>query len=154
MPRINDIGEIATLGCPPVFHQSASLPRWPGSDSCNPQFDLILQAFVILGQRLTALEKNVAEIQHHLRQSQVETKVQEIQDLLVQKQSNKEAYSPVEVAEILGKKAYTVREWCRLMRINARKRPYGRGGADEWEISHEELERIKAHGLLPIPTKY
>jgi hypothetical protein len=74
--------------------------------------------------------------------------------LLVEQRVIKESYSPAEVAEILGKKPYTVREWCRLHRINAKKRPTGRGDADEWEISHEELERIKAHGLLPIPTKY
>ena len=68
--------------------------------------------------------------------------------------SVKEYYSPIEVAQIFGKKPYTVREWCRLRRINATKRECGRGASEEWEISHEELERIKAHGLLPIPTKY
>jgi hypothetical protein len=73
---------------------------------------------------------------------------------LVGQNPKKEWYSPVEVAAAFGKKPYTVREWCRLLRINARKRPSGRGAADEWEISHDELERIKNHGLLPIPTKY
>ncbi len=66
----------------------------------------------------------------------------------------KAAYTPVEVATILGKRPYTVREWCRLQRINATKRPVGRGGAEEWEISHTEIERIRNHGLLPIPKRY
>ena len=73
---------------------------------------------------------------------------------LVERRTVKESYSPAEVAEILNKKPYTVREWCRMQRINSAKRPCGRGASDEWEISHEEVERIQAHGLLPIPTKY
>ena len=78
----------------------------------------------------------------------------DLHDFVVTERTFKDWYSPVEVAEILGKKPYTVREWCRLQRVEARKRPTGRGDADEWEISHDELERIKNHGLLPIPTKY
>lgn len=66
----------------------------------------------------------------------------------------KAAYTPAEVAKILGKKPYTVREWCRLQRINATKRSWGRGKEGEWEISHAELERIQNHGLLPIPKRY
>lgn len=66
----------------------------------------------------------------------------------------KAAYSPAEAATILGKRPYTVREWCRLQRINATKRPVGRGAAEEWEISLEEVERIQNHGLLPTPKRY
>jgi hypothetical protein len=66
----------------------------------------------------------------------------------------KAAYSAAEVAAILGKRPFTVREWCRLQRINATKRPWGRGNEREWEISHEELVRFRNHGLLPIPKRY
>jgi hypothetical protein len=62
-------------------------------------------------------------------------------------------YSPAEAAKILGKRPYTVREWCRFGRINARKRPGGRGDAAEWEVSAEEIERYRDHGLLPIPKR-
>ena len=66
----------------------------------------------------------------------------------------KEWYTPAEAAGLLAKKPYTVREWCRLQRINARKRPTGRGETDEWEVSVDEIERYRNHGLLPIPRKY
>ena len=72
----------------------------------------------------------------------------------VERPNVKEWYSPAEVAQILGKKPYTVREWCRLRRIHATKRESGRGAAEEWEISQDELDRIRSHGLLPVPTKY
>ena len=59
-------------------------------------------------------------------------------------------YSTSELAVILGKAEWTVREWCRLGRVNAEKRASGRGCAKEWMIAHEELERVKSEGLLPV----
>ncbi len=61
-----------------------------------------------------------------------------------------EWYDTKATAEILGRSAYSVREWCRLGRVRTKKRRCGRGGAKEWMISHEELERIKSEGLLPL----
>lgn len=78
----------------------------------------------------------------------------ELQELLRNPPQERKSYSPAEAAEELSRKPYTVREWCRLGRINAKKRPTGRGDAEEWEISAEEVERIRNHGLLPIPAKY
>lgn len=70
-------------------------------------------------------------------------------DQLVQNQTVQEYYSTADVARILSKAEFTVREWCRLGRVSAEKRNCGRGRSTEWQISHEELERIRCHGLLP-----
>ena len=65
----------------------------------------------------------------------------------------KECYSPAEMAELVGRKVYTVREWCRKERVIADKRKTGRGDAKEWEIRREEVERYMNHGLLPLPNR-
>ncbi len=49
-----------------------------------------------------------------------------------------------------GRADWTVREWCRLGRVHVEKRVCGRGSSKEWMLSHDELQRIKAEGLLPI----
>jgi hypothetical protein len=76
-----------------------------------------------------------------------------IQSLLSQR-TIKNWYTTAEVAEILGKAEFTVREWARLGRVHAEKKKSGRGVASEWLISHEELTRIRNEGLLPVPRPY
>ena len=68
---------------------------------------------------------------------------------LMQLRTVKDFYSIDEVAEIVGKAEFTVREWARRGRINAQKRRSGRGKHQSWVISHEELQRIQREGLLP-----
>jgi hypothetical protein len=74
--------------------------------------------------------------------------------LLVSQRTVKAWYSTAEVAELLGKAEWTIRENCRLSRIRASKAPCGRGNSAEWRISHEELERVRNEGLLPDPARY
>jgi hypothetical protein len=74
-------------------------------------------------------------------------------DALAEGRSEQQYYSTTDVARILDKAEWTVREWCRLGRVHAEKRPCGRGNSREWMLSHEELERIKSEGLLPLPTR-
>ena len=59
-------------------------------------------------------------------------------------------FSTEEVASEIGRRPFTVRQWCRLGRLQARKRVTGRGGIAEWEIPLEELERYRNHGLREL----
>ena len=69
---------------------------------------------------------------------------------LIEQRVPQEYYSVEDAASILKKAPFTVREWCRHGRINAEKRDIGRGRSKEWMISHAEIERIKAKGILPL----
>lgn len=71
-------------------------------------------------------------------------------EMLVKQRPQKEFYSTGELASLMGKAEFTVREWCRNGRIWASKRECGRGNTKEWMISHEELVRIQNEGLLPM----
>jgi hypothetical protein len=74
--------------------------------------------------------------------------------LLVEQRTIKEWYTTAEMAKLLGKAEFTVREWCRLGRVRAQKKKCGRGVASEWIISHEELTRVRNEGLLPELNPY
>ena len=77
-------------------------------------------------------------------------RIESMLSLLVEKQTLREWYTTDQVAELLGKAEFTVREWARLKRIKAEKRKSGRGAYASWVISHEELLRVQREGLLPI----
>jgi hypothetical protein len=63
-------------------------------------------------------------------------------------------YTVSEFAEIVSRSDYTVREWCRLSRINAKKIPGARrGGEEEWRIARSEYERYRNEGVLPLPAR-
>lgn len=93
-------------------------------------------------------EKHVDEINQRL--AALEGLLQQ----LVSGARTKEFYTTREAAELLGKAEFTVREWCRLGRVNAEKKKAGRGVASEWIISHTELTRIRNEGLLPVERPY
>jgi hypothetical protein len=84
------------------------------------------------------------------RQVAIERKLDTLIDLLADRRPAKDYYTTSEVAEILVRAEFTVREWCRLGRIYAEKRLSGRGRAKEWIVSHQELTRIRNEGLLPL----
>jgi transposase len=69
---------------------------------------------------------------------------------LVREKTVKEWYSTAEVAALLDRSEYSVREWCRQARVVAVKKPTTRGLYAQWLISHEEVQRLRNHGLRPI----
>jgi hypothetical protein len=79
-------------------------------------------------------------------------RIEELLRALVEQRPVKDWYSVNEVARLLGKAPFTIREHARLSRIRAEKRKTGRGPFSEWMISHGELERIRNEGLLPDPN--
>lgn len=109
--------------------------RHNGQATCNCG-GLAVQEMI---ERIASLEQVIAELREIITQ---------------QNRPAKESYSTAEIASILGRKPYTVREWCRLRRINADKAMCGRGCEEEWRVSHEELLRIQNEGLLPTPERY
>lgn len=78
------------------------------------------------------------------------TKIEAALAHLAEKQSVKDWYTTDEIARIVGKAEFTVREWCRLGRLRAQKRMSGRGAFAAWVISYEELQRYQREGLLPF----
>lgn len=80
--------------------------------------------------------------------------VAEVRELLVAQKQVREYYSVDQAADCLGRRPFTVREWCRLRRINAQKRKTGRGRSTEWVISRAELLRIEKEGLLPLRLEH
>lgn len=102
-------------------------------------------------QHVPAVAAALADICERL--ARVEQKLDELCDHAAHQQLVKQYYTTQEVARILDKRPYTVREWCRLERVNAHKVQCGRGIDNEWRISHEELLRIQNEGLLDSPYR-
>jgi Helix-turn-helix domain len=79
------------------------------------------------------------------RLASLERKVGEIHDLLLDKKTEKEWYRTDEVAKILGKSDFTVREkWCNQGRIEAVKDE----ATGKWRIPGHELQRLRNGGGL------
>lgn len=80
------------------------------------------------------------------------TKIEAMLAVLVEGQQAREWYSVEQFARIVGRSAFTCREWCRRGRIRAEKKNSGRGAHSSWAISHDELLRYQREGLRrPLP---
>lgn len=93
-------------------------------------------------------ESEVPEVVARL--DSLERKVGQLLDLIIKSKTIKDFYSTSEVAEIVGKAEFTVREYCRLGRIRGQKRACGRGKHQAWIVAHAELVRFQNEGLLPL----
>jgi hypothetical protein len=93
-------------------------------------------------------ESEVPEVVARL--DRLDRKVEQLLDLLVKQRTVKEYYTTAEVAELTGRAEFTVREYCRLGRIQGQKRACGRGKHSAWIVAHAELIRFQNEGLLPL----
>jgi hypothetical protein len=57
---------------------------------------------------------------------------------------DKEWYTTEEVAVLMDRAPWTVRQWCLQGRVRAKKR----SGTDRWVVSRDEVERLMNEGLL------
>ena len=60
-------------------------------------------------------------------------------------------YTVEQFAALVGRKPFTVRQWCNLGRVNAQHSMTQTGLSNRWVISHEEYNRFLREGLLPVP---
>jgi hypothetical protein len=82
----------------------------------------------------------------------IDERLERIESLLlslVERERLRQWYSVEEFARIVGRAAFTCREWCRNGRILAEKKLSGRGAHAAWAISSAELLRFQKEGLLP-----
>ncbi|MFO0840971.1 MAG: helix-turn-helix domain-containing protein [Gemmataceae bacterium] len=80
-------------------------------------------------------------------------RIEEMLTTLVEQRAVKDWYTVGEFSAIVKKAEFTIREYCRGGRIRAKKAS-GRGrGSGEWLISHEELQRFRNEGPLPLPAQ-
>jgi len=77
-------------------------------------------------------------------------KIEAMLVVLVERQQVREWYTTQQVAQLLGKAEFTVREWCRNGRIKAERKGSGRGAYFSYAIHHGELLRFQREGLLPL----
>lgn len=81
-------------------------------------------------------------------------KIEVMLERLVEQRHAAGDYTIAEFARAVGRSEYTVREWCRQSRINARKISGAkRGPQEEWRIPRSEFERYRDEGLLTPPTR-
>jgi len=78
------------------------------------------------------------------------SRIEAVLQTLVREKAIKDWYSTAEVAILVGKAEYTVREWCRQKRLLASKKAYTRGAHPEWLIGHAELLRFRNEGLRRV----
>jgi hypothetical protein len=80
-------------------------------------------------------------------------RMEQMLSVLVERQQVREWYTTHEFAQAVGKAEFTIREYCRLGRLQAEKRQSGRGAYPQWVLPHAELERYRRNGLLPIQRR-
>jgi len=130
----------------------AALARVPTYLVCSPlsnyrRLPLIARRCVLSNERTNGSPAGFYQMTTDERFDRIE----ELLRTLIEQRKVKDWYSVNEVAEMLGKAPFTIREHARLGRISASKRKSGRGPHSEWMVSHEELIRIQNEGLLPDP---
>lgn len=98
-------------------------------------------------ERLAAIDKKLQELAEEQRkQTEMLEKMAFHQTAPAPK-----SLSPEDFASAIGRKPFTVREYCRFGQIQAKK-IIGRSRSGEWRIPYEEIARFKEMGPSPVGT--
>ena len=108
------------------------------ADSVFPMDPSKLQTLMLDGSLIVALNETHSALQR------VEARLKHVAS---EDDSGPEWLPVDEVAERLGRKPFTIREWCRRHRVNACKAGR-RGGFGDWRIHRNEITRYRNEGLL------
>jgi Helix-turn-helix domain len=127
----SDQNSLATTNDIDAVLAKLATPEEAGKESPFKDLQTITQ---VVASSLLAIHKTLTDL---------DTRVAKLQASFEESANRKEWYSVPEAAKELGKSEFTVREWCRLDRVNAHKRESGRSAKREWMISHQELEHFR-----------
>ena len=87
---------------------------------------------------------------HLITMGQCLERIETMMTAIFKKQKVQDWYTTREIATLVDKAEYTVREWCRNGRMLGEKQGSGRGASQAWVISHAEIQRYQKEGLLPL----
>ncbi len=148
-PSLQPANRRSTSNRPSSDKGTESPPRSPDQyRRMTDEVASVIHALLAMPGRYDEINETLRGICH--QQTEMIAMVKEVQGVVLSQKPIKEWYSVVEVADTLGKKPYTVREWLRLGRITGKKQACGRGKSKDWMISHEELTRYQNEGLLDL----
>lgn len=111
-------------------------------------------ATIVANLRRAAIEKGYPTVAKACRVNSLLLSVQQAYEVIAECLStfnlDQEWYSPSEVAGLLGKSDYTIRErWCNGGRIECEKNV----DTGKWQIPGHEVSRLLAGGQLHTPAK-
>jgi len=120
-----------------------------GSSHQMSLFDSVMEAALVqkIWELLSALWTKILELEKKIAES-LDCQSCTAQAVPIQQVLVKEYYTTAEFAQIVGLKPETVQTYLRQGKLNGSKTIVGRGETGEWRISHAELLRYQADGLL------
>lgn len=104
---------------------------------------------MMIEERLEVIESLLRSLVEQSKENASTAKLDAIMETVVSQKTIKDFYSTAEVADMVGRSEFQVRQWCREGRVKAIKRACGRGSHKSWMVSHEEVDRYRNHGLRP-----
>lgn len=75
---------------------------------------------------------------------------EEMKALILSMPHARETYTVEQAAERIGRRPWTVRQWCNLGQVPGAMKKRGRGKTGEWVLPHEVVLWLEREGPLPL----